>query len=246
VAERAPEVSICIPAYGRPGYLREAIESVLAQTFADLEVIISDDGGDDGEELARSFADPRVRYRANPSRLGMSANWEAALTLARGRYVGLLMDDDRLLPSYVAKLRDVLERHAGAGIAFANHYFDHDGVWSARAELISAGWHRSILETLVRHNPVPIAATLMRREVLLQLLPVPDTQAADFVMMARAALAGVAFYYVSEPLMVYRVHPEQLSGRAEFREEINRAWEMLGFAEGSEIDVLRRQLPMWQ
>jgi len=245
VAERGPDVSICIPTYARPDYLRAAIQSVLAQTFTDLEVIVSDDGSD-GEEVARSFGDARVRYSANPQRLGMAANWEAALTLARGRYVGLLMDDDLLLPDYLATLCEVFESRPAVGIAFANHFFDENGTLRARDELIPPGFHYAILETLVRYNPVPICATLMRREVMLKLLPLPDNQAADFVMMMRAALAGVVFYYVRDPLMVYRVHPEQLSGQQEFREQVRSIWDEFDFMEGSEIDTLRRQLPMWQ
>ncbi|HEY1774787.1 MAG TPA: glycosyltransferase [Solirubrobacteraceae bacterium] len=238
-------MSICIPAYARPEYLRAAIESVLTQTFSDLEVIVSDDSGD-GEEVARSFGDARVRYHANPHRLGMVGNWEAALGLARGRYVSLLMDDDRLLPDYVATLRGVLDSRPAVGIAFANHLFDDDGAITARAELIPPGLHRSMLELLVRFNPVPICSTMMRREVLASVLPLPENHAADFVMMMRAALAGVMFYYVSEPLMVYRVHSEQLSGQEEFREHVRRLWDEFDFPEGSEIDVLRRQQPMWQ
>jgi glycosyltransferase involved in cell wall biosynthesis len=245
VAERGPEVSICIPAYRRPDSLAEAIESVLEQTFADLEVIVSDDAGD-GEEVARSFADPRVRYHANPSRLGMVGNWEAALGLARGRYVGLLMDDDRLLPEYVSILHGVLEAHREVGIAFSNHEFDHDGVLSARAELIAPGFHRAIAPALVEFNPVAICATLMRREVLAGLLPLPDNHAADFILMMRAALAGVVFYYVARPLMVYRVHPQQLSGQDEFRGHVQCIWDELDIPAGSELDLLRRQQPMWQ
>jgi glycosyltransferase involved in cell wall biosynthesis len=245
VSERGPEVSICIPAYARPAYLKVAIESVLAQTFGDLEVIVSDDGGD-GEEVARSFGDPRVRYSANPSRLGMTGNWEAALRLARGRYVGLLMDDDRLLPDYAATLHAVFESQPDVGIAFANHFFDEGGELRRRAELIAPGFHRAILPTLVRFNPVPICATLMRREVLASLLPLPDNHASDFVMMVRAALAGVVFYYVREPLMIYRVHPEQLSSQVEFRDHVRRLWDEFDFMAGSEIDTLRRQSPNWQ
>lgn len=245
VVERAPEVSICIPAYARPDYLRAAIESVLAQTFSDLEVIVSDDSGD-GEDVARSFGDARVRYSANPHRLGMVGNWEAALARARGRYVGLLMDDDRLLPDYVATVHEVLDSRPAVGIAFTNHFFDDGGNVTLRPELIPPGLHRAMLELLVRFNPVPICSTLMRREVLASLLPLPDNHAADFVMMMRAALAGVIFYYVREPLMIYRVHPAQLSGQEEFREHVRRLWDEFDFMEGSEIDVLRRQQPMWQ
>ena len=244
MSERRPEVSIAIPAYGRPLQLAQAIESVLAQSFDDLELVISDDGGD-AEELARSYGDPRVRYLANPTRLGMAANWEAALERSRGRYVGLLMDDDRLLPGYVETLHGVLERHADVGIAFANHLFDRDGELEPRPELIAPGLHRDILLTLVRFNPVPICSTLFRRDVVARLLPLPDTHTADFIMMMRAALARVAFFYVAEPLMIYRVHGEQLSGRPEFRQQVLDMWERFDFPAESEVARVHRETPMW-
>jgi glycosyltransferase involved in cell wall biosynthesis len=242
--ESSPAVSICIPAYARPEYLRQAIESVLDQTFTDIEVVITDDAGD-CEHVAESFGDARVRYSANATNLGMARNWEKALTLSRGKYVGLLMDDDRLLPSYVSTLHAVLEANSDVGVAFANHYFDHDGVLSARAELIAPGIYRDMLLELIRHNPVPICSTLMRREVMLGLLPLPDTHAADIIMMARAAVSGAAFYYVTEPLMVYRVHPGQLSARADFREQVLKVWDEFEFAPDSEAERVRREQPIW-
>jgi glycosyltransferase involved in cell wall biosynthesis len=242
---RSPEVSICIPAYARPEYLRQAIASVLDQTFSDLEVVVSDDAGD-AEDVARSFDDARVRYRANATNIGMAANWEAALTSSRGKYVGLLMDDDRLLPTYVSTLHNILETDASVGIAFANHYFDNEGVLSARPELIAPGIYRDMLLPILTHNPIPICSALMRRSVMLGLLPVPDSHAADTIMMARAAVAGVAFYYVTEPLMVYRVHEAQLSQRADFREHVLRLWDEFEFAPDSEAERVRREHPMWR
>ena len=87
----------------------------------------------------------------------MARNWQAALSLARGRYVGLLMDDDRLLPDCVSTLHRVLETHPDVGVAFANHYFERDGLLEPRPELIAGGLHRDMLLTLIEHNPGPSA-----------------------------------------------------------------------------------------
>src|SRR5689334_2783621 len=91
----APLVSVVIPTYNRLAFLREAVDSVLAQTFRDWELIIADDGSTDGtpEAMAR-LADPRVRvisleHSGNPGRVR-----NAAIALARGRYVAFLDSDD--------------------------------------------------------------------------------------------------------------------------------------------------------
>jgi glycosyltransferase involved in cell wall biosynthesis len=65
----APTVSVCIPAFARPAFLRAAIESVLNQDFDDLELLVGDDSG--GLESAL-VPDPRIRYFRNPTRLGMA------------------------------------------------------------------------------------------------------------------------------------------------------------------------------
>jgi hypothetical protein len=102
-----------------------------------------------------------------------------------------------------------------------------------------------MLLTLLRHNPVPICSTLMRRSVMLNLVPLPDTDSADIVMMARAATAGVAFYYVPEPLMLYRLHAGQLSGHHGFMDQVASVWDEFDFPPDSELERTRREQPMW-
>src|SRR3954451_20593696 len=85
-----PAVSVCIRASARPPeLLTAAIQSVLAQTFSDFEVAISDDSSLHGT-VARAFDDPRVRYHANPRPAGSVANMRRVLGLARAPLVCLL------------------------------------------------------------------------------------------------------------------------------------------------------------
>src|SRR2546425_3765166 len=117
------QVSICIPAYGRPEELGVAIESVLSQDFEELEVVVGDDSGD-LEPVVNRFGDPRVRYLRNPRRLGMAGNWNAVLDRADGRLLGLLMDDDRLLPGFVRSTVSQFEEDPSLGVVFTNHLLD--------------------------------------------------------------------------------------------------------------------------
>src|SRR3954451_9083207 len=118
----APRVSICIPAYGRQRELREAIESVLAQYFEDLEVIVGDDSGDLGD-VVRAVGDPRIDYRRNERRLGMAANWTSVMDRGRGEVIGLRRDDDRLLPGFVSRVVERFDADPAAGIVFTDHLF---------------------------------------------------------------------------------------------------------------------------
>src|SRR5918911_1825747 len=113
-------VSIAIPTFNRLDYLKEAVASALAQTYERVEVLIGDDGREEairawGEEIARR--DARVRYRRNPYNLGLAGNWNALADAARGEFLVIIGDDDRLLPEFVETLIDVIQSTA-AQVAF--------------------------------------------------------------------------------------------------------------------------------
>ena len=91
--------SICIRGWRR-NTLPRAIASVLEQGRDDIEVIVGDDAGDLADVVA-GFDDGRVLYRRNSARLSLSGHARALLEAARGRYLGLLDDDDVLLPGFL-------------------------------------------------------------------------------------------------------------------------------------------------
>ena len=94
-----PRVSVIIPTYNRADTLGRAVDSTLAQTIDDIEVLVVDDGGSDGtQELVEAIADPRVRYLAHDTNRGVSAARNTGLTAARGEYVAFLDSDDEWVP----------------------------------------------------------------------------------------------------------------------------------------------------
>src|SRR2546423_11420789 len=95
-------ITIAIPTFNRLRYLKESVASALSQSYPNIEVLVSDDGSSDGtgewcRDLAR--ADTRFRYQRNQKNLGLAGNWNALADGARGEYMMLLGDDDRLLPN---------------------------------------------------------------------------------------------------------------------------------------------------
>lgn len=234
-----PRVSICIPAYARPVELRQAIESVLTQSFGDLEVVVGDDSGD-LEPVVNAIADPRLRYFRNPERLGMAGNWNAVLDRASGDLLGLLMDDDRLCPGFLEKVVRRFDADPGVGIVFTDHYFDAGSGLERRRCGLRGGRYESFLVPLIRHKPVSVSAAVLRREVWRGLRPVPELHTADIVMHMKAAEAGVVFEYVDEPLMIYRAEHEQLTADIRFRDHDVGAWERFEFAD-PEAESLRQE-----
>jgi glycosyltransferase involved in cell wall biosynthesis len=105
-----PLVTIGIPSYQCASFIAEAVESALAQDFADVEVLVIDDASTDGTlEAIAGIDDPRLRVLRNGSNIGPSRNWNRVLEEARGRYVKVMGADDVLLPGSIAAEVAVLE-----------------------------------------------------------------------------------------------------------------------------------------
>lgn len=118
-----PRVSVIVPVYNRAIFVGAAIESILAQTFADFELIVIDDGSIDATpDMVRSFADPRIRLVRHERNLGIPAARNSGLAAARGEYAATLDSDDIAHPKR-------LERQA----AFLDAHPDHAlvGSWTA-------------------------------------------------------------------------------------------------------------------
>jgi glycosyltransferase involved in cell wall biosynthesis len=112
----AVKVSVCIPTYNGAEFVAKAIESVLAQTFADFELLVIDDSSNDATvDIVRSFTDPRMRICRNEKRLGIPGNWNRCLSLARGEYICLFHQDDIMLPENLERKVQVLASDATIG-----------------------------------------------------------------------------------------------------------------------------------
>jgi len=115
-----PKVSVCIPTYNRKEYLREALDSVLAQTYKDYEIIIVDDGSTDGTEQMIKKEGYKVRYYW-VDHIGQSAVRNKLIELAGGEYITFLDSDDLLLPDAVQKLMDVIDSHGPDVFAYGSY-----------------------------------------------------------------------------------------------------------------------------
>jgi glycosyltransferase involved in cell wall biosynthesis len=112
-----PKVSVVIPSYNHAAYIRRAAESVLAQTLADLELIIVDDGStDDSLQALAGIADRRMTVVAQENR-GAHAAINRGLGMARGAYLSILNSDDAYHPERLACLTAVLEADPSIGLA---------------------------------------------------------------------------------------------------------------------------------
>lgn len=114
-----PRVSILMPVYNtRPEHLREAMDSMLAQTFTDFEFLILNDCSTDPqvEEVVKSYHDPRIVYAVNERNLGISGSRNRLLDMAQGKYLAVMDHDDISLPERLEKEVAFLDEHPDVGL----------------------------------------------------------------------------------------------------------------------------------
>lgn len=224
----APRVSIGLPVYNGAEYIREAIDSVLAQSFHDWELVICDNCSVDAtEEIVRAYVakDSRVRYVRNSENIGAAANHNLTMKLARGEYYKLYAHDDVLLPTFLECCIAVLDHHREVVMCHTLTMM----MDSAGNDLKPNPWHlrtdslnprvRFRDEVWVPHHCFQIYG-VMRRETLLKTPLLGIYPSSDQVLLAELSLHG-RFHEVPEYLFRSRRHdkqsvavlPDHLAGR---------------------------------
>lgn len=209
-----PLVSICLPVYNGQQYVRETIQSILAQTFEDFELIIADNASTDATgDICREIAarDSRVRYHRSEVNGGLAWNFNRAFALARGRYVAWIGHDDLMGSEYIARCVDALESDPGAVLCYAHfHYIDGQGTVFQTCDTNAGALDR----TSLRFNRIlwdgmcdPIFG-LMRVDVLKQTKLHGGFADSDRVLLAEMGLRG-RFAMVPACLFSRRLHGQQ-------------------------------------
>jgi len=210
-----PRISVVLTTYNRASVLSTTLDSVLSQTCADIELIVSDDCSPDHTEgLCREYMrrDPRVRYRRNPRNLRMPGNLNAAIAEARGQYIANLHDGDIYRADLLEKWSGALDRHPNAAFVF-NQYSVVEPDGSTRLHALELPECIDGREFLLRHFTTqwgsPVFGTVMARKACYDAVGPFDPKYSfnsDVEMWMRLAIRyDVA--YVAEPLI--RITPRE-------------------------------------
>lgn len=108
------KVSVCIPVFNGKGFLRQSLESVINQTYMDMEILIVDDGSTDGSiEVLEEFAlrDARIRLVLNEENLGLVGNWNKCIELASGEWIKFQFQDDTMQENALEKMLNFAKEH---------------------------------------------------------------------------------------------------------------------------------------
>lgn len=208
LSDRAPRVSVIIPTYNRARLIGAAVESVLAQTCQDFEIIVVDDGStDDTRAVVADFTDARVTYYYQPNAGGGAAR-NLGAQLSRAPYLFFLDSDDLIFGDAIAELLGAADAYPEVDVFGGGYvYVDDTG------EVIGEAKPRPYVDRLdlsrwLLDCPFLIGATLVKRESFRAVGGFDPAQEAaqDWDLWLRMAAAGNSMRWVEQTILQYRLH----------------------------------------
>lgn len=205
-------VSTIIPVFNRAAMLRDAVASVLAQTWRPIEIVIVDDGSSDdtravADELAARH--PGIVHVLSQPNAGPGVARQTGLEAARGEFIQFLDSDDVLLPEKFSLQVAGLQSDTGAGISYGKTYTREHGVRNPAPAQRSAEQHRTIFPALLVGRLWQTPTPLYRRRALDRIGPWPaKRQMEDWEFDAQAGAAGIELHYCQDWLAECLTHGE--------------------------------------
>ena len=205
----APLVSVLMPVYKTAPYLREAMDSMLCQTFKDFELIVLNDcSPDNAEEILDAYDDYRiVRYKGE-NNVGLSNVLNVGIGMARGKYIARMDSDDISLPQRLQVQVDYLDKHPDVDLVSVGMrlFGAKEGTW-----IREINPEKVKIEALF-HSPVLHASSVWRKDAFekqglrfrQEMVP-----AEDYDLWTRAMLKGLKLVNLPEVLYEYRIHEAQ-------------------------------------
>lgn len=216
LSTNTPSVSVLLPVYNAERYVGLAVESILAQTFKDLELIIIDDcSSDKSREILREYSrkDNRVRYEENEHNLGGCATLNKCLSRARGRYIARIDHDDWSYPDRLEKQAAFLDVHPDVGIVGgAMELMDENGAVHGKREYRLSD--AEIRKNIFRYSPFSHPLVMMRKSVLDETGPYDPAYAPadDYELYFRIGECS-RFANLPDTLLRYRVVAGSMTDR---------------------------------
>lgn len=211
-----PLISIGMPVYNGANFIREALDSILSQTYDNFELIICDNAStDETEKICREYMskDSRIRYYRSEQNLGAAWNFNRVFELSSGKYFKWAAHDDLIAPDFLLKCVEVLERDPALVLCHsqAKVIDDRGSVlqeYQVKLNTNSPKPQERFHELLHQHLCFPIFG-LIRTDILKKIDPLMGNYShADGILLLKFALLG-RFYEIPEYLFFYRKHAQQ-------------------------------------
>lgn len=244
----SPKITVVIPVYNRASYVAAAIDSILAQSCPDFEVLLIDDGStDDSVEVMQAYGDPRLRLICNERNLGIPRTRNKGLVLARGQYVAMLDSDDSACPSRLAMQAAFLDQHPDYAVVGSWVAVSNDQHQSARKIGILPVSSPEVQSRLLFHCSLSQSTVMARTDILRAYRYREDyTVCSDFDLWVRLArrykLGNLPHFLVHRKLHAGRVTVEKARLVKSVKQDIFRSQLLDLGAPFSEEDVERHFL----
>ena len=198
-----PLVSVCIPAYNNAGYIRETIDSILNQTYHNIELVVVDDNSKDNTlDVIRSVKDSRVKVYHNEENLGMVGNWNKCLSLTSGEYIKLICADDMLDQNAIEIEARAMQQHPTVNLVESD------------TRLVEVNGKKVAKKSLLIQNFFGAPVNNMIRKSALEKVGYFDesfTYILDFDMWVRLACSG-DIYIIHQQLNSFRIRNDSNTG----------------------------------
>jgi glycosyltransferase involved in cell wall biosynthesis len=217
----APKVTVGIPTFNRAEWLRETIESVLAQTFTSFRLVVSDNASDDDTpDVVRSFSDERIDYVRSERNVGAIGNLNRLIALAETELLVLLPDDDVLYPEHLEATVKLLERFTTVGIAHSACDFIDErsrvirrvNPWVSRSAVTIARRDRALERLMTSAGGLCFSSVVYRTRAIVAAggFRQEEEPFGDLKLWMRIALDW-DFGYIAKPLVGFRAHQETIT-----------------------------------
>lgn len=205
-------VTIVMPAYNCEKYVVEAINSVLAQTYKNWELLVLDDGSKDNTlQIIEEFSqkDPRIKALRNRKNIGVSATRNRGIGLASGDWIAFLDSDDMWEPFKLEKQFKVENENSAEFIFTGSSYINEEGEpFNGMFEVP----RRLTYKKLRNQNVISCSSVLVKKKYFKNIKMEKDEMHEDYAVWLRILKLGVTAYGVNEPLLIYRISRNSKSG----------------------------------
>lgn len=212
-------VSVIIPVYNSAGFIRQAIDSVLKQTYTDFEIIVVNDGSpDNSEEIVLSIKDKRIRYIKTENQGNYFAR-NTGIGAAGGAYIAFLDHDDLWLGDKLEKQIMVFNREKETGFCCTDHqvffYQNKEKLYIDRLHTFSGSFsQKEFIEKLIYDNFIITSSVMVRKSCLDHLgkFDTHDGFSMDYDLWLRIAL-NYSAHYIGDRLVLKGNHPSSITSR---------------------------------
>lgn len=205
-------VSIVMPAYNCEKYVAKAIDSVLAQTYKNWELLVLDDGSKDNTfQIINEFGrkDSRIKPLKNEKNMGVSATRNRGIELASGDWIAFLDSDDMWEPFKLEKQLRVADKSLAEFIFTGSSYINEQG---EPFKGIFEVPEKVTYKKLRNHNVISCSSVIVKKKYFENIKMEKDEMHEDYAVWLKILKLGVIAYGVNEPLLIYRISRNSKSG----------------------------------